>query len=99
MGSTGAFSNQFIEGIKPLYEIEPLIKVKLYLTNQWEKSGLVGKPSLVSRKILVSSLPITPLAEIDSRRYTARLSKSVTFLKGNLVYTKVSIKEAVKPIG
>jgi len=40
---TGAFSNQFIEGIKLLYELEPLIKVKPYLTNQWEKSGLAAK--------------------------------------------------------
>jgi len=37
--STGAFSNQFLEGMKQLYELEPLIKVKPYLTNQWEKSG------------------------------------------------------------
>jgi hypothetical protein len=35
----GAFSNQFIEEMKLLYELEPLIKVKPYLTNQWEKSG------------------------------------------------------------
>ncbi len=39
----GAFSNQFIEGMKQLYELEPLIKVKPYLTNQWEKSGLAAK--------------------------------------------------------
>jgi hypothetical protein len=39
----GAFSNQFIEGMKLLYELEPLIKVKPYLTNQWEKRGLVAK--------------------------------------------------------
>ena len=37
--STGAFSNQFLEGMKQLYELEPFIKVKPYLTNQWEKSG------------------------------------------------------------
>jgi hypothetical protein len=36
VGSTGAFSNQFIEGMKLLYELEPLIRVKPYLTNQWE---------------------------------------------------------------
>ncbi|MBX9743599.1 MAG: hypothetical protein K2X08_00110, partial [Chlamydiales bacterium] len=39
----GAFSNQFIEGMKQLYELEPLIKVKPYLTNQWEKSSLPTK--------------------------------------------------------
>jgi hypothetical protein len=39
MPSTGAFSNQFLEGMKLLYELEPFIKVKPYLTNQWEKSG------------------------------------------------------------
>lgn len=43
VGSGGAFSNQFIEGIQLLYELEPLIKVKPYLTNQWEKRGLVAK--------------------------------------------------------
>lgn len=37
--SPGAFSNQFLEGMKQLYELEPFIKVKPYLTNQWEKSG------------------------------------------------------------
>jgi hypothetical protein len=37
--STGAFSNQFLEGMKQLYELEPFIKVKPYLTNQWGKSG------------------------------------------------------------
>jgi hypothetical protein len=37
--STGAFSNQFLEGMKQLYELEPFIKVKPYLTNQWEKSN------------------------------------------------------------
>jgi hypothetical protein len=36
----GAFSNQFIDGMKLLYELEPLIKVKPYLTNQWEKKSL-----------------------------------------------------------
>jgi len=40
LARAGAFSNQFIEGIKQLYELEPLIKLKPYLTNQWEKSGL-----------------------------------------------------------
>jgi len=39
----GAFSNQFIKGMKLLYELEPLIKIKPYLTNQWEKSGLAAK--------------------------------------------------------
>jgi len=39
MPSTGAFSNQFLEGMKQLYELEPFIKVKPYLTNQWEKAG------------------------------------------------------------
>lgn len=39
----GAFSNQFLEGMKQLYELEPFIKVKPYLTNQWEKSGRVSK--------------------------------------------------------
>ena len=39
----GAFSNQFIEGMKLLYELEPLIKVKPYLTNQWEKSNRLVK--------------------------------------------------------
>ena len=34
----GAFSNQFLEGMKQLYELEPFIKVKPYLTNQWEKN-------------------------------------------------------------
>ena len=43
VGSSGAFSNQFIEGMKLLYELEPLIKVKPYLTNQWEKRGLAAK--------------------------------------------------------
>jgi len=43
LGSGGAFSNQFIEGMKLLYELEPLIKVKPYLTNQWEKRGLAAK--------------------------------------------------------
>ena len=37
--STGAFSNQFLEGVKQLYELEPFIKVKPYLTNQWEKNN------------------------------------------------------------
>jgi len=42
--STGAFSNQFLEGIKQLYELELFIRVKPYLTNQWEKgSGGVKK--------------------------------------------------------
>lgn len=36
--SPGAFSNQFLEGMKQLYELEPFIKVKPYLTNQWEKN-------------------------------------------------------------
>lgn len=36
--NTGAFSNQFLEGMKQLYELEPFIKVKPYLTNQWEKN-------------------------------------------------------------
>ena len=39
MPSTGAFSNQFLEGMKLLYELEPFIKVKPYLTNQWEKNN------------------------------------------------------------
>jgi hypothetical protein len=39
----GAFSNQFLEGMKQLYELEPFIKVKPYLTNQWEKGGRVVK--------------------------------------------------------
>lgn len=39
----GTFSNQFIEGMKLLYELEPLIKVKPYLTNQWEKSDRLIK--------------------------------------------------------
>ena len=39
----GAFSNQFLEGMKQLYELEPFIKVKPYLTNQWEKRGLAVK--------------------------------------------------------
>jgi len=43
VGSGGAFSNQFIEGMKLLYELEPLIKVKPYLTNQWKKRGLAAK--------------------------------------------------------
>jgi hypothetical protein len=43
VAKAGAFSNQFIEGMKLLYELEPLIKVKPYLTNQWEKSGLTAK--------------------------------------------------------
>jgi hypothetical protein len=43
MPSTGAFSNQFLEGMKLLYELEPLIKVKPYLTNQWEKGNRVTK--------------------------------------------------------
>jgi hypothetical protein len=43
VGSTGAFSNQFIDGMRLLYELEPLIKVKLYLTNQWEKSDRLIK--------------------------------------------------------
>ena len=43
VAKAGAFSNQFIEGMKLLYELEPLIKVKPYLTNQWEKSGLAAK--------------------------------------------------------
>jgi len=43
MARAGAFSNQFIEGMKLLYELEPLIKVKPYLTNQWEKRGLATK--------------------------------------------------------
>ncbi len=37
--STGAFSNQFLDGMKQLYELEPFIKVKPYLTNQWEKNS------------------------------------------------------------
>jgi hypothetical protein len=40
---TGAFSNQFLEGMKLLYELEPFIKVKPYLTNQWEKSDNLGR--------------------------------------------------------
>ena len=43
VGRGGAFSNQFIEGMKLLYELEPLIQVKPYLTNQWEKRGLAAK--------------------------------------------------------
>ena len=43
VGSTGALSNQFIEGMKLLYELEPLIKVKPYLTNQWEKGNKMVK--------------------------------------------------------
>jgi|688.fasta_scaffold05921_5 hypothetical protein len=44
--STGAFSNQFLEGMKQLYELEPFIKVKPYLTNQWEKNdGKVKRAS------------------------------------------------------
>jgi len=39
----GAFSNPFIEGMKQLYELEPLIKVKPYLTNQWKKSNKLVK--------------------------------------------------------
>lgn len=35
--STGAFPNQLLEGVKQLYELEPFIKAKPYLTNQWEK--------------------------------------------------------------
>jgi hypothetical protein len=41
--ATGAFSNQFLEGMKQLYELEPFIKVKPYLTNQWEKGGRLIK--------------------------------------------------------
>ncbi len=41
--STGAFSNQFLEGMKQLYELEPFIKAKPYLTNQWEKGGKLTK--------------------------------------------------------
>ena len=41
--STEPFSNQFLEGMKLLYELEPLIKVKPYLTNQWEKSASLVK--------------------------------------------------------
>lgn len=37
--STGAFSNKFLEGMKQLYKLEPFIKVKPYLTNQWEKGN------------------------------------------------------------
>jgi hypothetical protein len=29
--------------MKQLYELEPFIKVKPYLTNQWEKSGKLIK--------------------------------------------------------
>ena len=29
--------------MKQLYELEPFIKVKPYLTNQWEKGGRVAK--------------------------------------------------------
>jgi hypothetical protein len=43
VAKAGAFSNQFIDGMRLLYELEPLIKVKPYLTNQWEKSGLAAK--------------------------------------------------------
>ena len=43
VGSTGALSNQFIEGMKRLYELEPLIKVKPYSTNRWEKGSLAVK--------------------------------------------------------
>jgi len=43
MPSTGAFSNQFLEGMKQLYELEPFIKVKPYFTNQWEKGGRLAK--------------------------------------------------------
>jgi len=43
LARAGAFSNQFIEGMKLLYELEPLIKVKPYLTNQWEKSSSLVK--------------------------------------------------------
>ncbi|MGC1878821.1 MAG: hypothetical protein WA678_05555 [Rhabdochlamydiaceae bacterium] len=43
LARAGAFSNQFIEGMKLLYELEPLIKVKPYLTNQWEKSDRLIK--------------------------------------------------------
>ncbi len=40
MPMTGAFSNHFLEGMKQLYELEPFIKVKPYLTNQWEKNNV-----------------------------------------------------------
>ncbi|MGC2595063.1 MAG: hypothetical protein WA347_02140 [Rhabdochlamydiaceae bacterium] len=43
LARAGAFSNQFIEGMKLLYELEPLIKVKPYFTNQWEKSDRLIK--------------------------------------------------------
>jgi hypothetical protein len=43
MPSAGAFSNQFLEGMKQLYELEPFIKVKPYLTNQWEKNDKLVK--------------------------------------------------------
>lgn len=32
------FLNQFLEEMKQLYELEHFIKVKPYLTNQWEKN-------------------------------------------------------------
>jgi hypothetical protein len=43
LARAGAFSNQFIDGMKLLYELEPLIKLKPYLTNQWEKSDRLVK--------------------------------------------------------
>jgi hypothetical protein len=43
LSSTGAFSNQFLKGMKQLYELEPFINVKPYLTNQWEKESKLIK--------------------------------------------------------
>ena len=50
--SPGAFSNQFLEGMKQLYELEPFIKVKPYLTNQWEKGGRLVKTASWTKVVL-----------------------------------------------
>lgn len=57
--NTGAFSNEFLEGMKQLYELEPFIKVKPYLINQWEKSNIRIKilRSLHNHEFLSSFLP------------------------------------------
>ncbi len=62
LGSTGVFSNQFLEGMKQLYELEPFIKVKSHLTNQWKTVVLESKvlPSASNHQLLSSFIEIEP---------------------------------------
>ena len=43
MPNTGVFPNQFLEGMKQIYELEPFIKLEPHLTNQWGRGGGANK--------------------------------------------------------